>query len=224
MAEHDRLDQLLGDRRAVDAGERPVRVGLNRPGHHLLARASLTNDQHRDLRAAHPLGHGVDLLHLRAADHGVHGPGEGAAGGGREDHGLARGGLLGRGARPLDQPGAGGGGVGEERGAADEGGCALLPRDGHHRRQVLQRLGGHLGQQHLHGGWTVEPQAVHRPQVSLDQREPAVQSGAGLARLGRSHQQQAELAAERAVPGQLVLQQRQEAVVPHQALDPPLHR
>ena len=75
MAEQLRLDQLLGNRRAVDVDERPAaaaRMGVQRARHHLLAGAVLAEDEDPAVgrcRQQHLL---AQVLHHRAvADQGV---------------------------------------------------------------------------------------------------------------------------------------------------------
>ena len=53
MPEQFRLEQVVGNRAAVDRHERPVGpvpVGVDHPGHQLLARAALAVDQHGQAR------------------------------------------------------------------------------------------------------------------------------------------------------------------------------
>ncbi len=62
------LQQVLGQRAAIDADERaaaPRAEPVNRLGDQLLARARLAQQQHRGVRAGHLPGQPIDVLHRR---------------------------------------------------------------------------------------------------------------------------------------------------------------
>jgi hypothetical protein len=73
VSEQLALDQLAGDRGAVDAHEGPALAQgepVDRAAHELFARPALTEDEHARARRRHPLELAVEPLHGRAlADH-----------------------------------------------------------------------------------------------------------------------------------------------------------
>ena len=73
MAEQLALEQVLGDRRAVDGDERPLPRGdtlVQRPRHQLLARAALAEQQHGRVAGGGALQRTQRLLERRVlAEH-----------------------------------------------------------------------------------------------------------------------------------------------------------